>query len=72
MDTSRKIGRRISRRRVFKGSAAIAGASTFPMFFVKARAAGDPKRLALYKFDGNLGDFYMKNWIGPFIEKMDV
>ena len=35
-------------------------------------AAADPKRLALYNFDGNLGDFYTKIWINPFAEKHDV
>ena len=65
MKTKRQKPLYISRRRVLKAGAVAAGVGTFPYFFVKARAASDPKRLALYNFDGNLGDFYTKHWIGP-------
>jgi putative spermidine/putrescine transport system substrate-binding protein len=62
----------VSRRTVLRTTAAVAGASAFPYFFVKAHAASDPKVFAAYNFDGNLGDFYHKNWFTPFAEKFDV
>ncbi len=62
----------ISRRTVLKAGAAGATLLAAPYGFTKARAASDPKRLILYNFDGNLGEFYTKHWIGPFVEKHDV
>jgi putative spermidine/putrescine transport system substrate-binding protein len=62
----------VTRRRILGTAAAAAGLSAFPYFFVKARAASDPKRLAIYNFDGTLGDFYLANWIRPFEEKHDI
>ena len=63
----------INRREIIKGAgAATATVLATPYFFVKAHAASDPKRMRMYNFDGNLGDFYTKHWYGPFMEKFDV
>ena len=63
----------INRREIIKGAGAVtATVLATPHFFVKAHAASDPKRMRMYNFDGNLGDFYTKHWYGPFMEKFDV
>lgn len=64
--------KKFTRRSVLGTAAAAASLTSFPYFFVKAHAAGDPKRLAIYNFDGNLGDLYLAEWIQPFQEKFDV
>ncbi|MGE3926065.1 MAG: ABC transporter substrate-binding protein [Lautropia sp.] len=57
-------------RRTVLGAGLAAGLSA-PAFYMRS-ARADPKRLVIYKFDGELGKFYTENWIRPFSQANDV